>query len=269
MKPTACLFAGLAFAAVPSPAAMVATDDFGYPDGSIADRSGGTGWNNEFTDEPGAPPQAPSDWDVVFGAPAVSSGALVTNGSGAKREFGGAGEGVIEPSNEREGAFRGTGKWFLSVNYSVDVLFGAGSTQWGGISSYDFGAERIFWGMPGQDTGTRYFGVEESGVGTTLSSIPIAANTLYTLMVMLDFDNNVLGLWVNPDSNDTESSYDVSRSYGATNWSTAVRLASAGGANITWDNLAIATTFSEAIPEPSAALLGGLGALGLLRRRRA
>lgn len=268
MKRTTCLLASLALGTAQSMAAVIATDSFNYPDGPIAGQTGGTGWNNEFTDEPGAPPQAPSDWNVVFGAPTVVGGALVTNGSGAKREFGGIGEGVTEPSNEREGAFRGTGKWFLSVTFSVNNLFGAGQSQWGGISSYDFGAERIFWGMPGQSTETRYFGVEQSGVGTTLSAIPVIANTLYTLLIMLDFDADRIALWVNPDGNDTETSYDVSRTYTATNWSTAVRLASAGGADVTWDNLVIATTFAEAIPESSVALLGGLGLLGLLRRRR-
>lgn len=41
-----------------------------------------------------------------------------------------------------------------------------------------------------------------------------------------------------------------------------------GGAAWTADDLTVSTTFAEAIPEPSAALLGGLGLLALLRRRR-
>ncbi len=268
MKTASLFLAGLAIAAAPAPAALIATDNFDYPDGSIADRSGGTGWDNEFNDEAGAPPQAPSDWDIVFGAPNVVGAALVTNDGGAKREFGGASEGVGEPSNEREGAFRGVGSLYVSVTYQVDTLFPPDTIQWGGISSYDFGAERLFWGMPGQAAETRYFGIDESGVGGTLSSIPIAANTTYSLLALLDFDRDLVALWVNPDGADTPDSYDVSRSYTPTNWSSAVRLASAGGANTTWDNLRLATTFAEAVPEPAAALLAVLGLLGMARRRR-
>jgi hypothetical protein len=66
---------------------------------------------------------------------------------------------------------------------------------------------------------------------------------------------------------DTESNHDVSRSYGGTNLSTAVRFASAGGTNVTWDNVLVTTTFGENVPEPSVAPLGELGLLGLLRRR--
>jgi hypothetical protein len=36
-----------------------------------------------------------------------------------------------------------------------------------------------------------------------------------------------------------------------------------------WDEIRFGTTFADVIPEPSAALLGSLGMLGLLRRRRA
>src|SRR5690348_4449186 len=90
-------------------AAPVGSDSFSYPDGSIADRAGGTGWAAERTDEAGAAPSAPSDWDVVGGTADVTGGSLVTTGGGAKREFNGASEGVTEPSNEREGAFRATG----------------------------------------------------------------------------------------------------------------------------------------------------------------
>ncbi len=268
MRTTTLVLAGLAIAAAPLPAAVIATENFDYANGPVAGQTGGTGWNNEFTDEAGAPPQAPSDWDDLWGNPGVVGNALVTNGGGAKREFGGAGEGVGFPSNEREGAFRGTGSFFVSMSYRVDTLFGAGSNQWGGLSSYDFGEERLFWGMPGQSSETRYFGLEISGVATSFSSIPIATNTTYNLVAMLDFDNDLVALWVNPDGADTATSYDVSLPYTNSNWSTAVRFASEGGANTTWDDVRIATTFAEAVPEPAATLLAGLGLLGLARRRR-
>jgi len=249
-------------------AVVIATETFTYADGVIAGQTGGTGWNYERTDEAGAPAQVPSDWDDVFGTATVAGNALITNNNGAKREFGGATEGSGVPSNEREGAFRGTGTLFFSTTYKVDTLFAEGTGQWGGASSYDFGAERIFWGMPGQGTATRYFGIDESGVGNTLSTIPIAANTTYTLLAMLDFDADRIALWVNPDGADSATTYDVSRTYTGSNWSSAIRFASAGGANVEWDNVTVATTYGEAVPETSASLLGLLGAATLLRRRR-
>jgi hypothetical protein len=249
-------------------AAIVGLENFDYPDGPIADRTGGTGWTYLRTAEPGAPAQSPSDWDATAGVPSVLGGALITNGTGAKREFGGLTEGSAAGSNEREGAFRGSGSMYFRTTYSVDTLLAGGVNQWGGVSSYDFGTERIFFGMPGQTTTTRFFGISESGVGTTLSTIPIQANTTYTLVGMVDFDNDLLGLWVNPDGSDTPASFDASRVYTGTNWSTALRFASASGATVTWDNVTVADNFADVIPEASTSLLALLGAAGMLHRRR-
>nr|WP_226895579.1 PEP-CTERM sorting domain-containing protein [Luteolibacter marinus] len=86
---------------------------------------------------------------------------------------------------------------------------------------------------------------------------------------MLDFDNDLLGLWVDPDGSDTVTSHDVSAAYTGGNWSSALRLAS--GHESTWDDLRVGTTFADVapVPEPSTGLLG-LAAAGLLftRRRR-
>lgn len=269
MRTTTLALAGLAIAAAPLSAAVIATDNFDYADGPVVDQTGGTGWNNEFVNEIGAPPQSPSDWDNLWGNPGVVSNALVTNGAAAKREFGGPTEGVNEPGNERKGAFRGSGSVFFSVSYRVDSLVGPESYGWAGLSSYDFGNERLFWGVPGQKSQTRYFGIQGSSVGTALSTIPVAANTTYNLVAMLDFDNDLAALWVDPDCTDTVDTYDVARSYADNSWSTEVRLASEAGTNVTWDNLGVSTTFAEAVPEPVATLLAGLGLLGLVRRRRA
>src|SRR5687768_7268440 len=101
--------AGVLVSSLSAGAAGVGSDAFDYPDGPIAGRAGGTGWAAERTDEPGAAPSAPSDWDNVGGTSDVVGGKLVTFGGGAWREFNGPSEGVTAPSNEREGAFRGAG----------------------------------------------------------------------------------------------------------------------------------------------------------------
>ncbi len=88
-------------------------------------------------------------------------------------------------------------------------------------------------------------------------------------------------MFVDPDGTsdfwnpaDGSNNADVTRAYGATNWSTAARLGSGG--EVTWDNLTIALDdpndvgllASNPIPEPATALLGGLGLAILLRRKR-
>lgn len=249
---------------VASQAAVIATENFSYGDGNIAGQTGGTGWNYERNDEAAAPAQTASNWNDTFGGAQVVSSALVTNGSGAHREFGGITEGTGGDSNEREGAFRGSGAMFFSVTYTPTT-----ANQWGGVSSYDFGTERLFWGAPGGGNGGNFFGIDESGVGQSNSTIPVVTGQTYTLIGMLDFDNDLLGLWVNPDGTDTAASFDVSRTYTGGNWSSALRLAS--GHTTIWDDMTVGTSFSDVapVPEPSVSLLGLAGAalLGVRRRR--
>lgn len=249
--------------------ALVATEDFSYADGSIVGQSGGTGWNYERHDEPGAPAQVASDWDDAFGNHQVLSGQLITNNGGVRREFGGATEGPDAPSNEREGAFQAEGAMFFSTTMRVAAMLPDGENQWAGVSSFDFGTERIFFGMPGQSTSTRFFGIAAPGYGAdTFSSIPVNPGTTYTVVGMLDFDNDLLALWVNPDGSDSVSTYDVSKAYDGGNWSTSLRFAS--GTEVAWDDVRVGTSFTDVtVPEPSAPLLalGTAGLFCLVRRR--
>ena len=169
--------AGLLLSSLPAFAAPVGSDLFDYENGSIADRAGGTGWAAERFDEAGAPPSGPSDWNVAFGNANVVNGALVTQESGAIREFNGPSEGSTEPSNEREGAFRGAGNVF----FGFDMTRQAGA-DWGGASSYDFGGERIFFGVPGSQTGQKFFGIDESGVDTSFTIVPVVEGVRYRLV---------------------------------------------------------------------------------------
>ena len=253
--------AGVLVSSLSAGAAPVGSESFNYPDGPIADRAGGTGWTAERTDEAGAPPSAPSDWDLVGGTANVVGGTLVTNGGGAWREFNGATEGVAAGTNEREGAFRGTGNVF----FGFDMTRQAGA-DWSGASSFDFGAERIFFGVPGGQT---FFGIEESGVGRGMSTITAVAGQTYRIVAELDFDSDVLNLWVDPAAGD-ELTPDATRAYTGTNWSSAIRLASGGTGSTAWDNLVVGTSWNDPglVPEPGSLALLGLGALGLLWRRR-
>lgn len=243
-------------------ATIIGKDSFDYPDGDIGGQAGGVGWTYELTDEAAAPPSAPSNWNVTSGTPTVVGGALVTTGAGARREYNGLTEGV-NGSNEREGALRGVGKVYYGVRMTRDA-----NVDWGGVSGYDFGDERIFFGVPGAQGADKVFGIEESGVSRTLGTVPVVPGQSYYLVAMIDFDNDLLALWVDPTPDD-ELNPDVTRPYAGTNWNTAVRLASGGSGSTIWDDLTVATTFAEAVPEPSSlALFGGLTTLLTLRRRR-
>lgn len=232
--------------ATPLAALPLGWEDFSYPNGPIAGRSGGTGFHYDLFD--GTPTATTSDWDNVQGTPAVSGNALATNNSSAKREFNGPIEGAGGPSNdgqdnhERSGAVRGTGQVFFRVR-----LTRSSSAVWSGVSSYDFGAERLFFGVPGTGAATDTIGIGEDGVGTTLGTLTLNDTQAYDLLAVIDFDNNLTGLFVDPDSSDSwdasGGSADVTRSYFGTNWSTAVRLGSGGQA--TWDKLRVVTDWSD------------------------
>jgi len=206
----------------------------------------------------------------------------VTNNASAKREYNGDIEGAGSAGNdgqddhERGGAARGGGVVF----YSVDLNRSAGAV-WSGISSYDFGSERVFFGVPGGNAATDTIGIDESGVGATSGSISLIDGQTYRIVAVVDFDNDLLGMFVDPDgvsdfwdpTNGTNNA-DVTRVDTGTNWSTAARLGSGG--EVTWDNLTLALNdptnvgllAADPIPEPTSALLGSLGLLALFRRRR-
>ncbi len=237
--------------ALPSQAMIFGTEEFSYTDGSIAGRNGGSGFNYDHFDQ--AVTTTPSDWDVLFGAPAVAGGKLVTNNSGAKREYNGDIEGVGSGANdgqdnhERSGAIRGTGRVF----YRFEMTRSPGGT-WSGASSYDFGTERIFFGVPGvvnPVSGNYEYGCEISATGTRyFSGIP-ADGTARTIITVLDFDRDFIGIWVDPGAGDFynaatgANSCDAGGAYTGNNWSTAVRFGS--GAACEWDNLEVATAWSD------------------------
>ena len=86
-------------------------------------------------------------------------------------------------------------------------------------------------------TATRYY-----------SGIP-ASSATRTIVAVLDFDRDFIGLWVDPDANDYytdatgANSCDAGGVYTSNNWSSAVRLASNGTCE--WDHLMVATSWND------------------------
>jgi len=113
------------------------------------------------------------------------------------------------------------------------------------------------------------FGISDA-VGTTPSATfgsDFSFGTTYRLVVAYNFDLGTSQLWVNPTSMASPSitSTDVDTLQAMATF--AFRQA-AGNTTQTIDNLAVATTFSEVVPEPSAALLVVISIATLAFRRR-
>jgi len=177
----------------------------------------------------------------------VTGNILTTSDSGAKREYNGPIEGAGDGTNdaqddhERSGAVRGTGRVF----YRFTITRGEGVT-WSGASSFDFGAERVFFGVPGGEApgGGLQFGISGNGQNY-FTGVP-ADNATHTIVAVLDFDRDFIGMWLDPEASDFYDPVDGSHStdaggaYTPNNWSTAVRLASSAGGTTTWDDLSVA-----------------------------
>ncbi|MEP4076365.1 PQQ-dependent sugar dehydrogenase [Haloferula sp.] len=204
---------------------VIGTDDFSYADTPIDGLQGGGGWDwNEVTTTHTG---SVSDWDHLWGGANVQSGELVTSDGGVQREYNGPTDGP--GGDEGLGAIRDQGVVFYQVTMRRDA-----TTSWSGISTYDFGQDRLFFGVPGGISATNEVGIEEPGVGITASGITLVDGQDYMFVAVLDYDNNLAGLFVDPDASDSWSSAggtaDVTRVYTAGYWSTATRLASGGDA---------------------------------------
>ncbi len=228
------LLVGMACMVISAPAVEIGMDDFSDLLGPIADQTGGTGWSYERQSDGSV--NSASDWDNVGGIVSNVQGRLITVGSSAKREFSGPVEGSTAPSSEREGAFQNSGEVFFQVLVNRD---GGSVGDWSGVSAYDFGTERVFFGLPGGQGGA--FGVAGSAPVTT-GTLTARLDRTYLLVGSVDYDNDLVKLWVNP----TAASYatpSVSAAYTLSNWTTAWRLGS--GSRTEWDVLRAADSWAS------------------------
>jgi uncharacterized repeat protein (TIGR03806 family) len=218
---------------------LIGSDTFTYVNGSIAGRNGGTNWDFDNQDGDGfvgLRREGSSTWDNVFGTATITTNRLTTADSAAKREFG--------FPNEGDGAVSETGGIrYKQVYYRVKMTRAAGAT-WGGVSMYDFANERIFFGVdfnPPVVAGPRHFAIGQGGV--TYTSVPALDATEYTIVAKIDYANDKLSLWVNPDLTQPEGMPDATRPWQSDNWNTALRLGSGGTGATTWDDLAVGTSW--------------------------
>lgn len=247
----------------------IGSDTFDYPDGSLVDQVGGTGWM--WNKAAGTQTSGVSDYEVSGPAnQGVTNGTFYTfNGGWGRREF-------SDPITD--GAYVNEGVLF----FSVWMTRGDGTT-YSGISAFGGTSERVYFGVLGESStwATNGIGIQAGGSGSrTWGFVSIDDNVTYNLVGVLDYDNDILGLYINPDGadfwNSSGGSADVIRTgYTATTGTDTVRVISGGNtadAWTDWDNLKVTTSLSEAItpvPEPTVIAMLGLGAAGwlLLRRR--
>lgn len=246
-------------------AAVIGADGFDYPDGSVIGRNGGDGWawRRSTGNQTGTLASWAANFHNAGGTRDVASGRLLTRDSSAARGFSATSQESVYNNNPSGGR----------VFYGVDMTWDA-RASWGGISAMDFGNEQTKFGVVFSG-GTPYFGIEsltQGGWGGTNSGVALVDGQTYRIVAEVNFDSDVLRLWINPAADGEGSPNQTRTGFTTGNWLTGVRLGSGGSAPLAWDNVAIGTTFADVaiVPEPAAACLLALGgALMLPRRGRA
>jgi len=219
----------------PALAVTLASDDFSYPDGSLVPNGG---WANHSG--------TPGDLLVAGGQAVVQHGAPSED---ANLAFIGVSTGVL------------TARFDLSVNDDTAI----GGTDFEYFAhfytdgSFNFRARVDI--VPATNAGDFTLGISSTS-STAEAILPTDFNYGETLSVELSFDldSGIASLAVGGDT-----IIGTSSATGETLDRFALRQSdSSNNETVTIDNVVI-----TGVPEPSTALLGGLAALGLLRRRRA
>jgi hypothetical protein len=230
---------------MPLSAVQIGSDGFNYPEGPIDGNNGGTGWAFNWSALNQSNSGGISAWEYPsFGDAAnqyVSDNTLTTG------LFGSSGGSLRRYGNDRvNAAVQGTGQIF----YKVRMTRSSGSI-WSGLSHMDFGNEKVKFGVPFDNAGTDTIGIEVLNTaenGITSGTINLVDDTTYTLVCVLDFTNDKVAMFVDPDGTDYwtasgNNSADVVRAFPNGNWSSDVRLASGG--DTTWDDLVVGTTAAD------------------------
>ncbi len=229
----------------------IGSEPFSYPDGPFGGQQGGQGFDFDNTTDDGddiGHTISRSRWLPSEGISIIDANSLTTNNSLILRPYNGPTRGSTpteeESSEERTGvifdeSFRGE-----SVVYYVTTIIPTATSESFLVSSFDFEDRTIDFGLLADSPtlAIRYNGVTTSSTFTPVPGSPV------TMVSKIDFVNNQLSLWVNPDLTAPEPAPLISQVYFGNEFSTAVALSSQGPT--TWDNLVVATTWSElALPD--------------------
>lgn len=255
---------------VPGRAEIIGYEPFDYTNASaLAGADGGSFWDFRNAASARHSTKA-SAWSVApgfsGGVMALSAGVLYTENYGVVRTYGGpdtAGETAGAVNNDSDAK---------KVYYRITMTRGTG-TNWCGVSSFDFGTERLFFGV--FPDGTNQFSIYDQNTGTLMDRSVLVCTTgvTYTLVAKVDYAADRVSLFVNPNLDAAEpatkttiinpTSLVATAAYTGTNWSTGLRLGSDGLTS--WDDLTVATTWDSLRTYPVTSLTdAGAGSLRLM-----
>ena len=162
-------------------------------------------------------------------------GKLQLSNSSTRRQFNGPTEGG---GDEFLGAFRGRGVVYFRADVMLDE-----EVAFVRMSSFDFAAARIeFDGNPSNITVTEVGATQQFNSGVTLP-----AGVTHTLVAKVDFEDDLISLFVNPSLDRSEGTPDLSQPYIQTNFSTAIQIGSFGTGTSLWDNIMVATEWEDLV----------------------
>ncbi len=214
-------------------ALIIGVEQFDYLDGPAAIEDGGVFWDHDNV----TPTRTgtPSAFQNASGSPRVGSGQLITEGNGISRAYNGAdeGRGAINDSNV-----------FKAVYYRVTLTTGGTLPEFFGISASSADGEVVFFGKkPEQEA----FCIERAGASQVLTTTSVQTNTTYTIVARIDYESDIVKLFINPDLNAAEPvSADAEDIFDTTASTTGLSLSSGSGtAPIFWDDLVVATNWGD------------------------
>lgn len=264
-------------------------EGFDYPVGTVSGDNGGTGWNATGDDSLANT----TSWTNIQASAAVTAGGLSYSATGYASSSGNkltmtpnAGTTTLDSAR----AFRNLGQTVATdsvgslyfsflmqktnvTNRALNLAFFNDTTE-----LFNIGQNNT---APSGNLGT--LGVNFGGLNYPTSSLTLG-NGVHLIIGKLDFNvsgsNDSITLWVNPtDVSGGEGSLTPYLTVGGVNLtSTGLNTIrpfagqtsdTFNAVNGNFDEIRVGSSFASVIPEPSTALLGGLGLLALLRRRRA
>ena len=220
-------------------ATLIMTETFSYSDGPVTTVSAGVWTRFSGTADPS---------DAM-----ISSGQLIINRSNTddvRRDLGGD---------------YSSGSVYVGFTLNLSVAPASEQYNFGFCNDANTFRDRLFVNAPGGGGGYR-IGVGSASSGPIYWASDLTLSTTYQIVMRADLDGDTTYLWVNPVNEDS-TSVSTNIASGTTVQNVFSRQTSSEGVSAV-DNLVIATTFNEVIPEPGTMALMGLGLLGLILRRK-
>jgi MYXO-CTERM domain-containing protein len=227
---------GLIAMAASSNAAVILAETFTYPDGPIVGAAGSPWLNNTGT---------------------VASSTVTANALNVSTL---RSEDIAAPlsGTVATGVMTAT----FTVTFSLlPTTSGAYFTHFVATGGNQIG--RLYAAIPtGTATGDFRLGIANSTTAATFSTTDLALGTAYTIVLSIDLATDITSFTIDGGAATTATDTAVDLTYNRYGFRQAT-----GEGTMSIDNLSVDGTVVS-VPEPSAALLGAVGALGLLGRRR-